>query len=205
MGGVEWRRAFRDLGEGFRYVLSERSLLSLFSIVLVLATIAYGYLYLIPVYSEEVLGAGARGYGLLAAMAGLGSIVGLLVLANANVTKRRGPYMLASFAVHLMFIGAFSQSEHLLLAMACLAAGGAFLGIALALYTTLFQLLVRDDMRGRALSVSQMALQVMTISSLPIGLTVAMLGVQAGILAHVIVAGGALLVVAVIRPEWRHL
>jgi hypothetical protein len=204
-GDVAWRSAFRDLLDGFRYVLAERSLLCLFLIVFVLSILAYGYLWLIPVFSEEVLGAGARGYGLLAAMAGLGSIAGLLVLAHLNIASNRGQYMLASFAVHLAFVGAFSQSGHLLLAMACLAAGGAFLGIALALYFTLFQLLVRDDMRGRALSVAQMALQVMTISSLPVGLTIAVLGVQAGILAHVLAGAAALAAVAILRPEWRRL
>jgi MFS family permease len=204
-GDVARRRPFRDLIEGFRYVFSDRSLLSLFLLVLVLSLIAYGYLSQIPVFSEEVLGAGARGYGLLAAMAGLGSIVGLLVLASVNITSHRGPYMLASFAIHLAFVGAFSQSEHLLLAMACLAVGGAFLGIAFALYFTLFQLLVKDDMRGRALSVAQMAPQVLTLSALPVGLTVSVLGVQAGILAHVLVGAALAAAVAVLRPEWRRL
>jgi MFS family permease len=199
------RRPFHELADGFRYVFSERALLSLFLIVLLLSLIAYGYVWLIPVFSEEVLGAGARGYGLLAAMAGLGSIMGLLFLASVQITSHRGPLMLGSFAIHVAFVGAFSQSEHLLLAMACLAVGGAFLGIAFALYITLFQLLVRDDMRGRALSVAAMAQQVMTISALPVGLTVAVVGVQAGILAHVLAGAAVVAVVAVLRPEWRRL
>jgi MFS family permease len=195
------RRPFHDLIDGFRYVASERALLSLFLIVLVLSLTAYGYIALIPVFSEEVLGAGARGYGLLAAMAGLGSIVGLLVLASVQVTHHRGALMAGSFAIHVAFVGAFSQSEHLLVAMAFLAVGGAFLGIAFAL----FQLLVSDDMRGRALAVAGMASQVLTVSALPMGLTVAAIGVQAGILAHVVLGAALLILVATVRPEWRDL
>lgn len=204
-GKLKRGRAVQDFLEGFRYVVSERSLLSLFLIVLVMATVIYGYMFQIPFFAEEVLGAGARGYGLLLAMAGLGSIVGLLVLASVEIKRHRGPYMLASYAIHLSFIAAFSQTDHLLIAMACLAIGGGFSGIAFALYFTLFQLHVADHMRGRALAVAQLAPQALTIGALPLGFTVAAVGAPSGILMHAIAAALTLAVVATLRPEWRRL
>jgi MFS family permease len=197
------RNPFRDLGDGVRYVFTDRTLLSLFLILFFASLITYPYLQLLPVFAEDVLGAGSAGYGAIFAMAGVGSIIGLLVLAQLNPSRGRGKLMFAGFSSHLVGVAIFSQVDHLVVAMVVLMFGGIGFGMAMALYVTLFQLHVRDDMRGRALSVANMANQFLTIGALPMGLTVYWLGIQDGVLVHVLVTGAVFVAIGVLRPEWR--
>ncbi|OAI39358.1 hypothetical protein AYO38_07855 [bacterium SCGC AG-212-C10] len=199
------RNPLRELWDGLRYVFSDRTLLSLFLIMFTASIVAYPYLSLFPVFAEEVLHAGSVGYGLLFAMAGMGSIIGLVLLANLSGMRRRGPVMLGCYFIHLTGIAVYSQMEHLWLAMLSLFLGGIAIGMGFALYYTLFQLHVRDDMRGRALAIAQMANQFFTVGALPMGLTIGLVGIQHGILLHVIAAALIILVVTMVRPEWRRL
>lgn len=195
----------RELADGVRYVYSDRTLLSLFLIMFSASIIAYPYLSLLPVFAEDVLDAGATGYGLLFAMAGVGSIIGLLILPNLDLESRRGITMFVCYLAHLLGIAVFSQMTDLVFAMAALFVGGIFIGIGFGLYYTLFQLLVRDDMRGRALSVAQMANLFFTIGALPMGLTISWVGIQDAILLHVLAACAVFALLFFVRPEWRRL
>jgi predicted MFS family arabinose efflux permease len=69
------------------------------------------YYVLMPVFTEDILGVGASGLGILFSVSGAGAIVGSLILASLP-NKRRGLlFLIGSLALSLALIGfAFSGS-----------------------------------------------------------------------------------------------
>jgi MFS family permease len=194
------RDPFRELLEGFRYLAGDSRLLGLLAINALPALLVYPYVSFLPLFASDVLGAGPSAYGALVAMIAVGSVVGLLLLAFLGDPRHKGAIMLAGFLAYLVLVVAFSRSELLVLSLAILIFAGVFHGIALALNTTLFQLAVRSDMRGRGMAVWQMAFSIMPVGALPMGLVIARFGPQDGV-ALLVLSCLALFVLIVVF--WR--
>lgn len=72
----------RELAEGLRYVWRDRRVRCLLAAMSVTSGVGLSYMTVLPVLARDVLAAGARGYGLLLAGAGLGAVVGALAAAT---------------------------------------------------------------------------------------------------------------------------
>ncbi len=175
------RKPFADLADGFRYLARERQLLGLMVINFMTALLVYPYVSFMPIFASRVLHAGSQGYGLLVATIGLGSTIGLFLLAYIGDVRRRGLFMLIGFTGYMGLVTAFTQSHALLLSLGFLTTAGIFFGFATALNTTVFLLLVREDMRGRGMAAWQMAGGVSPLGALPMGLAITHFGPQIGV------------------------
>ena len=193
---------FADIWDGFRYLITDARLTGLMVINSVPAFIVYPYLIFLPVFSDEVFGAEADVYGYLLAMMGVGSTIGLLALAALHNLQHRGRWMLVGFLVYLVFITAFTQSDFLPLSLILLIAAGMVHGLALALNTLLFQIHLRDDMRGRGMAAWQMGFSLMPLGALPMGIAIDRWGVQNGVGGFVILCFFFFVLVALF---WRPL
>lgn len=204
VSAVRNRNPFKDLGEGLRYVVTDRLLFALLMAAFLPSAIVYPYLTFFPQFSDEVLGTGAYGVGLMLATTGLGSIVGLFLLSMFGKIRYRGRALLVGYLVQLSILLVFSRMTSLPLAMLCLGVGGMFFGNAIALNQALFQTYVRNEMRGRAIALYQMTFSVMVVTSVFMGFTVNRLGVADAFLAHTVVAIAAVvLLAATSRSIWR--
>jgi MFS family permease len=174
------RKPLADLAEGFAYLFRERQLLGLMVLNFLPALLVYPYVSFMPIFASRVLHAGSFGYGLLVATIGLGSVVGLFLLAYLGDVRRRGLFMLIGFTGYMGLVTAFTQSHVLVLSLLALTSAGVFFGFATALNTTVFLLLVREDMRGRGMAAWQMAGGVSPLGALPMGLAITRFGPQIG-------------------------
>ncbi|MEX2228356.1 MAG: MFS transporter [Dehalococcoidia bacterium] len=174
------RNPLREIGDGFRYLAADGRLRGLLALNALPALLVYPYISFLPVFASRVLGGGSFAYGLLVASIGAGSTVGLLLLAFLGDFRRKGLAMLGGFLAYFVLVIGFTQSPLLLLSIGALTVAGLFHGFALALDTTLFQLVVRDDMRGRGMAVWQMSFGLMPLGALPMGLAIARWGPQLG-------------------------
>jgi MFS family permease len=190
----------REVVEGFRYLARDRRLAGLLALTALPAVLVYPYVSFMPIFAEEVLGGGSTTYGLLAAMVGVGSVIGLFVLAFAGEVPHRGRYMLAGLLVYLVLVVGFTQSEQLALSLALLVLAGVFNGTQLALNTTLFQRVVRHDMRGRGMAAWQMGRSVSPFGAFPMGVVISYMGVQSGSAVFVL---ACLAIVALFAIFWR--
>lgn len=99
-GEVAPRRSLiTELMEGVRYAWNEPCVRLILLGIAVTAAVGLSYTTLLPVLARDILGAGARGYGLLLAGAGLGAVAGALLAAArqklpALVFARVGQYAL---------------------------------------------------------------------------------------------------------------
>jgi MFS family permease len=148
---------------------------------------------LLPTMADTELHVGAHGYGLLLSSLGCGAVAGALTLSRMPKTYPRHhliPLSMLGFSLCALVYGA---SRWPLLSAAALAVGGVFWVWSLASSSTAMQLLVPDELRGRAMSVLALA----TTGPLPIGHLVGGLVAHGfGIRAGVLVSASALTVFA---------
>ncbi len=145
-------RTLHELKEGWHYIFLNRTVRAVNTGI---ATGLIGGGMLIPlgaVFSTEVLGAGAAGYGLFTTALGFGVATGAVAVSvlQKRLPKERvftGSLFVAGAA---MFVGATSSS--LAMATASVFVMGVFVGPVYVLGFVLLQEEVDDDLRGRVFS-----------------------------------------------------
>lgn len=195
----------RLIFRGFAYLVGEADLRALLLVNAITALFVYPYVSFMPVFAERVFGGGSSAYGLLVSMIAVGSIVGLLALAWLPNLKRRGFLMLLGFLGYNAFLMVFTQAPTLILAMVAVATAGLFFGIASALNNTLFQILVRNDMRGRGMASLQVAGGLSPLGALSMGYLIETVGIRTGVAAHIGVALVVMLLVTLFGRSLRRL
>jgi MFS family permease len=142
-----------ELRSGFRYVRQHGSLLAL--IVLAAATTFLGFAVLtfLPLFAQRVFREGASTYSELMAFSGAGSILGALIVAWLGRFRRMGLLALLVQALYGVLIIAFATSRILWLSDILLFATGAALMVVFSTVTSLIQLIVPNEMRGRVMGI----------------------------------------------------
>ncbi len=108
-------------------------------------------LVLMPLFARNVYGWDEAGLSLLMGTAGAGALVGALTLAYLGDLRRKGLFLLGSLFSGGACITALGAASPLA-ALPLLFATGMSMVCLFALGNTLLQQLVRDEMRGRVMS-----------------------------------------------------
>ena len=189
---------FASLGEGLRFVFSQRLLLGAISLDL-FAVLFGGAVAVLPVFAKEILQTGPQGLGALRAAPAVGSVLMGLTMAHLPPLRRAGRTLLicvASFGVAMI---AFALSRSFLLSLLLLAASGAVDNVSVVLRSTLLQMVTPAHMLGRVSSVNQVFIG----SSNEIGAFES--GVAARFLGLVpsVVFGGCMTLLVVAFTSWK--
>jgi MFS family permease len=144
---------FEALKEGLRFVFTTPLMVWTMGLDF-LATFFSGSLSLLPIFADQVLGVGARGYGILVAAPAVGALAGSLFVSIRPLPSRQGPIFLASVAAYGAATVVFGFSRSFVLTMAALAAVGLADAISTVIRQTLRQLITPDRLRGRMTSVN---------------------------------------------------
>ncbi|MCK9487105.1 MAG: MFS transporter [Dehalococcoidia bacterium] len=195
----------RLIAGGFDYLFREGNLRLLLVVNALTALFVYPYVSFMPVFAEEVFRGGSSTYGILVSMIAVGSIIGLFGLAWLPNLRRRGLLMLVGFVGYTALLIVFTQAPVLIVAMISLAVAGLFFGVASALNNTLFQVIVRNDMRGRGMAVLQLAGGLSPIGALSMGFLIEAIGIRLGVALHIAVAFAGLVLVLVFGKAIRRL
>jgi predicted MFS family arabinose efflux permease len=111
----------------------------------------------LPVFAKDVFHQGPTIYTLLLAFSGAGSIAGALSVAATGNTPRKGRVVVLTLMVLGTFMVGFSLSRWLPMSCAFVFLAGAAMITVFATLSSLVQLLTNDDMRGRVMSVYNVA------------------------------------------------
>jgi predicted MFS family arabinose efflux permease len=134
----------------------------------------------LPVFVQNVFKGGPSTYQLLLVCSGAGSVIGGLVVAWMGNLKRQGRSALLIVMVQGVLIACFALSHWLPLSCVLLFAGGAALMSSASLLLSLVQLIVGNEMRGRVMSVYNVAFRGgMPVGSLVLGRLIPLYGVSA--------------------------
>ena len=150
--GTRWTQAFAELKEGWRFIFMNPVVRAV-NLGLACGLIGGGMLVpLGPVFSDEVLGAGAPGFGLLTTGLGFGVAGGvfLLTVFQQRIPKAR-VFTIALVVAGVSLLGAASMSS-LTLAVVFAAMLGVCAGSVYVLGFTLLHENVSNELRGRIFS-----------------------------------------------------
>ena len=145
----------KSLLGGFHFVFNSRVILAIISLDL-FAVLFGGATTLLPVYAEDILHCGAKGYGLLNAALPIGSLVCALYMAHRPPMEKAGRSLCLSVIIFGLATVIFGLSTSFWLSLAMMFICGFADNVSVIVRHTLVQLLTPDAMRGRVSSVNNL-------------------------------------------------
>ncbi len=194
----QWRH---HLAEGASYVVREPVVGLLLIDVAVFSLFAMNRLTLIPLFADQVLHAGASGFGFLMATMGLGALVGALALAffpglGANPARQ--------FWLGLLWVAAllvFSFSRVFPLSAAALFVAGYCQISFVATANSRIQTMTPDRLRGRVMGLyAQALIGVGPLGAMQAGALATLLGAPWAMAIGATVAGAVVVATRLLRP-----
>ncbi len=148
---------FRNLVEGLSYVRGHSIILTLVILYLLSYFVTNSHTSLFPVFAVDVLRVGAFGYGFLHAAPGFGSLVVTVWLATLTGFRHKGRLLFFSAMTMGFALIGFSLSSWFLPSLLLLALVGGMNTAFTTTNNTLIQSMVSDDVRGRVMSLREVA------------------------------------------------
>jgi predicted MFS family arabinose efflux permease len=143
----------RSLKEGIAFVRRQEAMEALIVLAFLMTFLSMPLRTYIPVFVKDIFHRGPQTYGNLLSLMGVGSILGSLTIAGLGNIRYKGRLALGMLACLGTAIAVFSISKTLPLSMTMIAAVGfAMMGV-FATVSSLVQLIVTEEMRGRVMSV----------------------------------------------------
>lgn len=181
-----------SMKEGIRFIRNRDGMVAL--VVLAFCTTLFGFSLngFLPVFVQNIFKRGPETYTLLLVFSGAGSICGGLAVASMQRLKQEGRLTLLILVALGAIMAGFALSRWLPLSCLLLFAGGVAIMASASLMLSLVQLIVTDDMRGRVMSIYNLAFRAgMPIGSLALGKLIPLFGISPTL------AGSGLMLVAV--------
>ena len=198
----EWN-VFKTIGEGLRYVRSNRAIVGTLAITVIMNLWGFPFAAMVPVIGKETLGLSAFPIGVLMSAEGAGAFLGaLLIAAAARPAQYRGLYLYGSFVVTLAVI-VFALSAWFGLSLAVLFVAGLGAAGFSVMQTTLMFSLAPPEMRGRVMGVVSVCIGAGPLGMLHIGLLASWLGASAAVLMVAVEGFIALAIARAVWPEIR--
>ena len=148
---------FASLKQGIKFARQQSSMEALIILAFCMTSLSMPMRTYIPVFVKDIFHRGPETFGNLLSLMGLGSIIGSLSIASAGNFKNKGRIAL----IALMFLGAsiagFAISKSVPVSGVILICIGACMMAVFATVTSLVQLITTNEMRGRVMSVYNVA------------------------------------------------
>jgi MFS family permease len=155
---------------------------------------------LLPIYAQDILHVGARGYGLLSAAPSVGAMLaGAALVPLIDRIERRGAVLLLGVAGYGLATVVFGIARSFPVTFVCLALTGATDTVSMVIRNVIRQLQTPDAMRGRMTSVNMMFF----MGGPQLGELEAGLAAQAWGAPFSVVSGGLGCLLAVAWVAWR--
>jgi MFS family permease len=180
-----------SLKEGLRFISAREGLTPLILLSFVVTMLGMPLLVFLPVVVKDVFQMGPRVFTLLLCVSGAGAVAGALVVAAFGHVRNKGTIALITMAILGGLMAAFGVSTSLMLSGVLLFAGGAALIAVFAMMSSLVQLIAPDEMRGRVMSVYNVAFR----GGMPIGALISGELITKSDVGTVLVANGLALVI----------
>jgi predicted MFS family arabinose efflux permease len=148
-----------SMKQGIRFMRQQPGMESLIVLAFCMTTLGFPVIMYLVVFGEDVFHGGPQTFTLLLSCSGAGAVTGALIVAGLGRLKRQGRSALFMLAVLGLFTMAFAQSPSAPVACVMLFLAGASLMAVFSMITTLVQTIVPDKMRGRVMSVYNLALR----------------------------------------------
>jgi MFS family permease len=181
----------QSLKEGIHFIRDREAMTALIVLAFLMTFLGIPLVTFLPVVAKEVFQRGPTGFTILLCTSGAGAVCGALIVAAFGNVHNKGRVALLMLMVLGLLMALFGVSSSFYLSCVFLFLAGASLIGVFSMISSLVQLIVPDEMRGRVMSIYTVAFRGgMPIGSLICGALIPIIGVQ------VVLAGcGVLLIV----------
>ncbi|HEY0285282.1 MAG TPA: MFS transporter [Vicinamibacterales bacterium] len=151
--------SMRAVSEGFRFVFSSPIIRSTMLLDF-FATFFSSATALLPIFAQDILHVGARGYGWLYAAPSVGAVLtSIIMVRSIERIERRGVVLLWAVSAYGAATIVFGLSHSFLLTFLCLAVTGAADTVSMVLRNVIRQLGTPDHLRGRMTGINMVFFQ----------------------------------------------
>lgn len=197
---TESKPILTEIREGLAYARANKLIRDLLVMTAVLSIFALQYTSQMPAFAQGVLGVEARGYGVLVAAAGLGSLVGGIALAALGHLFRQAAVATLGSLIVPAGILLLSFTHSYGVSVACLALAGFGGMLYMTVNNSMLQMASPDSLRGRIISLRTLVFMGLApVGALQIGAMAQYFGVQIALRFGGIVCAAAAVYLA-LRP-----
>jgi predicted MFS family arabinose efflux permease len=159
-----------SMKQGIHFVRQQPAMEGLIFLAFSMTLLAFPLIVFLPVFAKDVFHGGPNLYTLFLVCSGAGSVCGALIVAGFGKFQHQGRAALLMLVVLGFLITGFSLSRWLVLSCVLVFISGGVLLAVFATISSLVQLITSDQMRGRVMSVYNVAFRGgMPIGSLVVG------------------------------------
>ena len=193
---------YARIAQGISYARHEPVVGMLLIAVAVFSLFAMNRLTLMPLFADQVLHVGARGFGFLLGSMGLGALAGALTLAffpHLGADPRRQLWMAAIWVAALL---EFSVSRVFALSLVTLFVAGYCQISFVASANSRIQTVTPDHLRGRVMALyAQALIGVGPVGAMQAGALTTLLGAPWAMAIGAAIAGAVILAIRLLTPE----
>ena len=146
-----------SMKQGFGFIRKHGAMEGLIALAFCMTALAIPMITFLPVFAKDVFHAGPTTYTILLASSGIGSVAGALTVAAMGNIANKGRIALLMLICLGAGMTAFAQSKTLWWSCFLLFLSGAALIAAFAMISSLVQLITVNEMRGRVMSIYNVA------------------------------------------------
>jgi len=146
-----------SMRQGFGFIRKQGAMEALIALAFCMTALAIPMITFLPVFAKDVFHQGPATFTVFLVCSGLGSISGALIVAGLGNIQRKGLVALCMLACLGVGISGFALSRSLVWSCILLFLAGLCLIAVFSSISSLVQLITSDDMRGRVMSVYNVA------------------------------------------------
>ena len=166
----------QSVAEGFSYVKKSNLVLGLMVLGLGATLFGFPFMSILPVFARDVLEVGANGLGWLAAMQGVGALIGSIIVASMRSHSQVKLLTVAGSLGLPVFVLLFAVSSVYTLSLALVLILGFFFQVFMTSNFTQVQIIVPDSIRGRVLSIRMIVFGIGPIGMIALGAAAEIIG-----------------------------
>ncbi len=146
-----------SMQQGFGFIRKQGAMVGLIGLAFSMTAFAFPMIIFLPVFAKDVFHQGAATFTILLVCSGLGSVAGALIVAALGNVRNKGRVTLLMLVVMGCLMTGFALSKNLMASCVLVFFSGAAMLSAFAMISSLVQLITADEMRGRVMSVYNVA------------------------------------------------
>jgi predicted MFS family arabinose efflux permease len=143
--------------QGFGFIRKQGAMEALIVLAFCMTALVFPMIIFLPVFAKNIFHGGPVTFTYMLASSGLGSVAGALIVAALGNMHNKGRIALLTLVCTGATMLGFAISKNLILSCVLLFISGAALLCAFAMISSLVQLITANEMRGRVMSVYNVA------------------------------------------------
>lgn len=173
------RHIVREMKAGLNFVYSQNVILAV--IIMEATTSIFGLdNAMLTIFASDILGVGAKGFGLMQSARGLGAVIGSALFITVGQRPYQGKILLASALLYGAGFALFGLAPSITLALLLLTFVGTVDTVWASARSTILQWLTPDRLRGRVMGIFQLSNQGLNpLGQVESGLVVPLIGARA--------------------------